>query len=77
MVNKITDNNHFYKAICQDELVYLFGAGISGALTGKPCGWFNWIMDGIELISDIDKAEDLKVRLAGDVSADNMINIVS
>ena len=76
MVNKITDNNHFYKAICQDELVYLFGAGISGALTGKPCGWFNWIMDGIELISDIDKAEDLKVRLAGDVSADNMINIV-
>lgn len=42
MIRSIIDENEeFYKDIRQNELVYIFGTGISSALTGKPYGWGN------------------------------------
>lgn len=77
MVRNIYDNEKFYKAICENELVYLFGTGISSALTGKEYGWYSWIIDGIQMIKSKSIASDLKNRLDADMSADNMINVVS
>lgn len=77
MIRSIIDENEeFYKDIRQNELVYIFGTGISSALTGKPYGWGKWIENGISRIADGKMRDDLKERLKVDWSTDNMIKIV-
>lgn len=63
-------------AIQTKELVYLFGAGISAALTGKPYSWWKWIMDGISYVTDRSLAAQYEASLKADDSADNMIRVV-
>ena len=75
-MKSIYDNDKFHDAICHNELVYLFGTGISSALIGESCGWYKWIADGIHLLKDKALSGDLKERLDADLSADNMIKIV-
>ena len=45
---KLLDYNAFSEAIQKEELVFLFGTGISSALTGKPYSWGKWISDGLD-----------------------------
>jgi len=35
------------KALEKNEIVYLFGAGFSTALSGRKYTWWDWIVDGI------------------------------
>ena len=50
---KLLDYNAFSEAIQKEELVFLFGTGISSALTGKPYSWGKWISDGIDGLREI------------------------
>lgn len=65
----------FLKAITQDELVYLFGSGISGALSGARCGWKNWILDGIGYLENRALAEELTQRIEADSSAQSLTDL--
>lgn len=76
MKEDIRNCYEFHKAICDEELVFLFGTGISGALTGERFGWYQWISDGIKGLKDYSIASDLRKRLEADSSADNMISVV-
>ena len=66
----------FLDAVKNNRLVYVFGAGISSALTGIPYGWYRWILDGIRNLRDRDTADILKKELDQDDSAENMIQVV-
>lgn len=66
----------FHNAICNDELVFMFGTGISSALTGKRYSWYKWIADGISGLEDSTIASQLKFELDADSSADNLITVV-
>ena len=72
----IRSNFEFHRAICDEDLVFLFSTGISSALTGEKYGWYKWICDGIEGLKDSFIASDLRKRLDADPSADNMISVV-
>lgn len=50
----IREYDDFCKAIQNEELVFLFGTGISSALTGKPYSWWKWISDGIDNLKDME-----------------------
>lgn len=73
---RVSNNDQFHKAICQNELVYFFGTGISSALTKQPFSWYKWISDGLQLIKDNALSDYLKKRLDADSSADNLIQII-
>lgn len=60
-----------------NKIVYIFGTGISSSLTGVPYGWYRWIEDGINSLSDTGYSEELKKQLDSDSSPDNMISVVS
>lgn len=66
----------FYQSVCNDDLVFMFGTGISAALTGERFSWYNWIADGISSLKDSAVAEQLKTELDADSSADNLIAVV-
>lgn len=66
----------FLDAVKNNRLVYVFGAGISSALTGILYGWYRWILDGIRNLRDRDTADILKKELDQDGSAENMIQVV-
>jgi len=68
--------HNFYHAICHDELVFLFGTGISSALTGERYSWYKWIADGIDHLNDSAMAAQLKSELDADSSADHLIGVV-
>lgn len=72
----LSDFNEFNKAIQNEELVFLFGAGISSSLTGKVYNWKTWIEDGISGIKDNNYAEKLRVELNNDSSTNNLISVV-
>ena len=76
MKTELKSFSEFYKSVCTDNLVFLFGTGISAALTGKRISWYQWIEDGITLLKDDSLAEQLKSELDADSSADNLIEIV-
>ena len=77
MKSDITAYPEFLAAIQEDELVYLFGAGISSALTGNhACSWWQWICNGIDYLKDPLAAKELKESMKKDSSADNLIQIV-
>ena len=58
------------------ELVFLFGAGMSTALSGRPYGWDNWLLDGASGLKDRNLAASLEERLKKkDLPADVMVRI--
>ncbi len=75
MKTELNQYPEFQKAICNNELVYLFGTGISSALTNQKFGWWKWIADGIHHLKDTKLAADLEKSLEDDSSADNMIRV--
>lgn len=76
MKKDLQSHMEFVDAIKNNELVYIFGTGISSALTGERYSWWKWICDGIEGLKDVEKAKELKYRLSQDESTDNMIQVV-
>ena len=66
----------FRKVVRQNELVYLFGTGISAALTGKNYSWKKWILDGTGYFSDRKAADDIAESLQKDSSTKNLLNAV-
>lgn len=73
MNNKPADYGDFYDAIRKDELVYLFGTGISAALTGKNYSWKKWILDGTTYFADAASAENIRESITGDSSTKNLL----
>ena len=64
----------FKKAIQENELVYLFGAGISSALTsGQSVGWKQWIISGTSYMKDPIKANALRVSIEKDNTASGLV----
>lgn len=76
MKANLSSNAEFYNAIRNKEIVFLFGTGISSALTGKPYGWWKWIVDGISSLKDKTFAKSLMDELENDESTTNMISVV-
>lgn len=76
MKSNIQDFPQFKTAIQNNELVYLFGTGISASLTGKSYSWWKWIMDGISYMKNRILAAQYEESLKADDSTDNMICIV-
>lgn len=64
------------KALEKNEIVYLFGAGFSTALSGRKYTWWDWIVDGIGRIKDHATADMLNESLMSDNSTDNMVSVV-
>ncbi len=77
MKNKPADYSDFYDAIRKDELVYLFGTGISAALTGKDYSWKKWILDGTEYFADSVSAENIRTSIKRDSSTTNLLKNVA
>lgn len=76
MKRDLTSNMEFVDAIKNNELVYIFGTGISSALTGKRYSWWQWICDGIDGLKDLGKAKELKTNLYNNNSTENMVQVV-
>ncbi len=76
MKTNLSEYDDFKKVICNDELVYMFGTGISSALTGKPYGWWKWIVDGIDQLKDKILAKALRAELDADDTTENLISVV-
>ena len=76
MKKSIIDYPEFCDALRNNEIVFLFGTGISSSLTGKLYGWYKWIVDGIDRLKDLEIAQTLKEKLQKDSSTDNMIFVV-
>ena len=76
MKTDLNTYSDFVNAIKNNELVYIFGTGISSALTGERYSWWKWICDGIAGLQDINKAKVLEESLNRDSSAENMIQVV-
>ena len=66
----------FIKALKENDIVYLFGAGFSTALSGRKYTWWDWIVDGISRIKDYTIADMLNESLKADNSTDNMVSVV-
>lgn len=76
MKKSIIDYPEFCDALRNNEIVFLFGTGISSSLTGKLYSWYKWIVDGIDRLKDLEIAQTLKEKLQKDSSTDNMIFVV-
>ena len=74
MVSNISDFPEFNRAIREDSLVYLFGTGISAALTGERYSWYKWINEGLEHMSDSILSDQYRNALDSDPSVDTMID---
>ena len=68
--------NSFIKTLEHEELVFLFGSGISAALTHRAGGWVQWILDGTAYIKDTVLADEIRQSVHHDMSADNLIRAV-
>ncbi len=76
MKTSLSSYPDFHRTIQSAPLVYLFGTGISAALTGKKYSWWKWIMDGIRHMKDSALAASYEQSLKDDDSTQNMIDIV-
>lgn len=77
MKRKLEDYQDFCTTIKNNELVYLFGAGISSSLTDNhACSWWRWIVNGIAKMKDRNLAEQYKKMIDTDQTADNLIAVV-
>lgn len=74
MNNTIFDT--FMNELRDNKVVFLFGTGISSALTDKPYSWYKWIVDGIDGLKDKELSNSYRTTLKADDSADNLINMV-
>ena len=77
MTNPLSNYPNLINALEDNKIVYIFGTGISSALTGVPYGWYQWILDGINTLHDTAIKKSLKKQLDANDSADNMISVVS
>lgn len=75
MKRKVEDYVEFNNAIQKNELVYLFGTGISAALTGKSYSWAKWIEDGVECLTDVSVRNQLRNDFRRKESAENLVNM--
>lgn len=76
MKSDIAAYPEFLAAVKEDELVYLFGAGISSALTDNhSCSWWQWVNNGIDYLKEPDMVCTLKESMKKDASTDNLIRI--
>ncbi len=69
-------NTQLKSVLSSGKIVYVFGSGISSALSGCRSSWYQWIADGIEYISDKALATELKNRMESDSSAESLISVV-
>lgn len=77
MKSNLYDYPVFEEAIRNNALVYLFGAGISSALTDNvSCSWWKWIHNGTYYMKDSIVAANLRKSMDDDSSTDNLIKIV-
>ena len=77
MKSNLYDYPDFLEAIQNNELVYLFGAGISSALTdNKSCNWWKWIYNGTYYMKDQTIAAKLRKLMEDDSSTNNLISVV-
>ena len=76
MGKRIEDYPDFQNIVQHNELVYLFGTGISAALTGKSYSWKKWILDGTGYFSDRKLADDITESLRKDSSTKNLLDAV-
>lgn len=76
MKKRIEDYPDFQNIVQHNELVYLFGTGISAALTGKSYSWKKWILDGTGYFSDRKLADDITESLRKDSSTKNLLDAV-
>lgn len=77
MKNDLNKLPNLIETLENHKIVYIFGTGISSALTGAPYSWYRWIVDGINSLHDVSYSEKLQKRLESDDSTDNMISVVS
>lgn len=75
MKTDISEFPEFVNVVKNNNLVYLFGTGISSALTGKPYGWEKWLLDGFLHMTDKTLAESYKAQLEADKSTNVMIKV--
>lgn len=76
MKTEIKSFYEYHEAICENNLVFMFGTGISASLTGERFGWYKWIADGIACLKDRTIAASLQQELDSDSSADNLVFVV-
>ena len=77
MKNTIANYPDFLSAIRNNEIVYLFGAGISSSLSNNhSCSWWQWIINGINCVQDKLLAKCLLESIKSDDSTDNLVKVV-
>lgn len=77
MKTTIKSHPQFHQAIQTAPLVYLFGAGISSALTdNRSCSWWQWIVNGISKMKDRTLAAAYEKSITADDSTDNLVAVV-
>ncbi len=76
MKNDLEVYKSFKEALQKEELVFLFGSGISAALTHQAGGWVKWILDGTNYISDKAIADQIRHSVDNYKSAENLIRVV-
>ncbi len=76
MRRNLAENTDFLNAVQKEELVYLFGAGISSALTdNRSCGWKKWLKNGTFYMKDLMEAQALRDSIDSDSSSGNLVRI--
>lgn len=76
MKRNLSDYSAFSEAIQKEELVFLFGTGISSALTEKPYSWGKWISDGIAGLKSSAEKKALKNKLDSQTSTGDLVAVV-
>lgn len=73
MKNTIQNVSSLMMALEHRRITYVFGAGISSALVGKPIGWTNWLRAGLEAVQGHPLSATLKERLDNVASAEELV----
>ena len=76
MKTNITDFVEFHRAICDNDIVFIFGAGISSALSSSAPNWYRWIQAGIATLSNPNLSASLQSKLEVSKNAADLIAIV-
>ena len=76
-MTRTIDNLDFIKDVKKRKVIFLFGTGITAALTGRPFSWKRWLEDGLESISDKEVATQLHIKLNKSESAQDYIIIAN
>lgn len=67
----------FIKALKENDIVYLFGAGFSTALSGRKYTWWDWIVDGISRIKDYTIADMLTQDVLATTNYDHLLSVTA